>query len=216
MNTPILSAFYFGSVEHYRLLARHPKVIMDIGEHYERQSYRTRTSIVGPNGRQDLVVPIDRKSGEKMPMRTVVPSYVESWPQQHLHAIRSAYGNSPWYIHYKDDMEAVLLQRHHRLVDLDLATMRLGLKWLGLATEVEVSDTYVEPNSGTAFAAPPDDRPWSDLRSSFHPKRPLPPETTPVPSYPQVFADRHGFLARLSIIDLLCNCGPQARLSLLH
>ena len=47
MAVPLLSAFYFGSVEHYRLLARHPKVIIDTGEHYVRQSYRTRTSIVG-------------------------------------------------------------------------------------------------------------------------------------------------------------------------
>ncbi len=35
---PVLSAFYFGSVEHYRLLAQRPKVIIDLGEHYERQS----------------------------------------------------------------------------------------------------------------------------------------------------------------------------------
>ena len=26
---PLLSAFYFGSVEHYRLLAAHPKVVID-------------------------------------------------------------------------------------------------------------------------------------------------------------------------------------------
>ena len=92
MNTPILSPFYFGSVEHYRILAQCPKVIIDLGEHYERQTYRTRTRIVGPNGVQDLVVPIIRRSGEKMPVHSVGLSYAETWPQQHLHAIRSAYG----------------------------------------------------------------------------------------------------------------------------
>ena len=39
---PLLSSFYFGSVEHYRLLAQHHRVVIDVGEHYERQSYRTR------------------------------------------------------------------------------------------------------------------------------------------------------------------------------
>ena len=146
--TLLLSAFYFGSVEHYRLLAQHERVIIDIGEHYERQSYRTRTSIIGPNGKQDLLVHIDRRAGEKMPMKSVGLSYIETWPQQHVHAIRSAYGNTPWFIHYIDEVEEVVLRKYERLVDLDLATMRLGLKWLGLKTEIELSEKYVEVVSG--------------------------------------------------------------------
>ncbi|MFN6116758.1 MAG: WbqC family protein, partial [Flavobacteriales bacterium] len=52
---------------------------------------------------------------------------------------------------------------------------------------------------------------YVDLRTSFHPKKPLPPDVQPSPAYPQVFADRHGFVSRLSIIDLVCNCGPEAK-----
>ena len=220
---PLLPAFYFGSVEHYRLMAQHPKVIIDIGEHYERQSYRTRTTIVGPNGMQDLVAQIARRSGEKMPMHTVALSYVESWPQQHVHAIRSAYGNTPWFIHYIDEIEAVILKKYDRLVDLDLATMRLGLKWLGFSTEVEVSETYVEVGSevvgspivvsrgSEAGLKTHDLSSAHDYRTSLHPKKLLPPEITAVPPYPQVFADRHGPVPRLSIIDLVMNAGREAR-----
>jgi len=199
MNTPLLSPFYFGSVEHYRILAQHPKVIFDTGEHYERQSYRTRTSIVGPNGLQDLVVPIIRRSGVKMPMHTVGLSYVETWPQQHLHALRSAYGNTPWFIHYIDEIETIVLKKFDRLMDLDLATMRLAMKWLGLKTEVVVAEEYMEP-SGQHL----------DLRIPFHPKKPLPPVITAVGPYPQVFDNRHDFVPRLSVIDLVMNCGPEA------
>jgi hypothetical protein len=197
---PVLSAFYFGSVEHYRLLAKHPKVIIDVGEHYVRQSYRTRTRIVGPNGVQDLSVQVAHDHGTKMPMHSVGLSTVESWPQQHAHAIRSAYGKTPWGIHYIEAIENMITAPHQRLIELDLATLRLCLKWLGLTTEVEVSETYVEV-SGELL----------DLRTSLHPKRPLPSEVLAGPSYPQVFADRHGFIPRLSIIDLLCNCGPEAK-----
>ncbi len=240
--TPLLSSFYFGSIEHYRLLAQYEKVIIDIGEHYERQSYRTRTSIIGPNGRQDLVVPIARKSGERMPMKSVGLTYIETWPQQHMHAIRSAYGNTPWFIHYIDGIEAVVLNKYERLVDLDLATMRLGMKWLGLKTVIEVSETYVEVESGewrvasAALSRRAMPKAWAagrvateesrrdstrhsslitrhslDLRSSFHPKKPLPPEVSAVPSYTQVFADRHGSVPRMSIIDLVMNMGPEAQ-----
>ena len=213
---PVLPTFYFGSVEHYRLLAQHPRVIIDIGEHYERQSYRTRTNIVGPNGKQDLVVQIARRSGEKIPMRSVGLSYIETWPQQHVHAIRSAYGNTPWFIHYIDEIEAVVLKKYECLVDLDLATMRLGLKWLGLGTEVVVSEEYIEvAGLPVATRHSPLAAHHLDLRTNFHPKRPLPREVTAVPAYQQIFGDRHGFAPRLSVIDLVMNAGPEARRSLL-
>jgi hypothetical protein len=202
---PVLSAFYFGSVEHYRLMASCPKVIIDIGEHYERQSYRTRTSIVGPNGVQDLNVQIMRDHGRKMPMRNVGLSYVESWPQQHLHAIRSAYGNAPWFIHYIDDIEAVILKRYERLVDLDLATMRLVAKWLDVRTEVVLSQEYMTLDPG------PSGVPYLDLRSSFQCKQSLPAEVPAPFTYPQVFADRHGYVPRMSVIDLVMNTGPGSR-----
>jgi hypothetical protein len=50
-----------------------------------------------------------------------------------------------------------------------------------------------------------------DLRTTLHPKGPIPKELAAVRPYPQVFADRHGFIPRASIIDLVCNCGPDAR-----
>ncbi|MCB0793267.1 MAG: WbqC family protein, partial [Flavobacteriales bacterium] len=146
----------------------------------------------------------------------------ETWPQQHLHAVRTAYGSAPWSIHYLDAIEEVITRRYERLVDLDLATMRLGMAWLGLKTEVEVSEQYVEvasPESevlsaesevGSQERIGTDSRlPTTDYRTTIHPKRPVPPELQS-PSYPQVFSARHGFQAGLSIIDLVCNCGPEA------
>ena len=218
---PLLSSFYFGSVEHYRLLAQHPKVIIDAGEHYERQSYRTRTGIIGPNGKQDLNIQVEHDHGYKMPMRDVRLSHAETWPAQHLHAIRSAYGQTPWFIHYIDEIEAVVLKRHERLADLHMATIDLGMRWLGLTTEVYISEKYVESDEchmGKGGLGPVDYTTPStervqllDLRQSFHPKKPLPAEVAQVAPYPQVFADRHGFVPHMSVIDLVCNCGPEAR-----
>lgn len=197
MIPPLLPPFYFGSVEHLALLARHPRVVIDLGGHYERQSYRTRTSIVGPNGPQLLNVHIARESGTRPPLHAIGLSYTETWPQQHMHAIRSAYGQAPWAIHYLDAIEEVLLARHERLVDLLLATMRLALKWTGARTELELRHEHVADTSGL-----------HDLRDTLHPKRALPAGLHAVGPYPQVFADRHGFVPRMSVIDLACNAGP--------
>lgn len=200
VRTPLLSAFYFGSVEHYALLARSERIIIDVGEHYERQSYRTRTSIIGPNGKQDLVISIARRSGEKMPMHSVCLSYTEPWHLQHIQAIRSAYGQTPWFIHYMPDIEELLLKRYDKLIDLDLATMHLAMKWLGITCTVEVRETFVEELEGL-----------TDHRNDLHPKKALTPGIRRISPYTQVFADRHGFADRLSIVDLVMNAGPQAR-----
>lgn len=195
----LMSAFYFGSVEHYAMIARSSGVVIDTGEHYERQSYRSRTTLPGPNGKQDLNVTILRRSGEKMPMHTVGLSHAEPWQRQHMQAIRSTYGQTPWFIHFMDGLETVLGQRHSSLVELDLATMRMVLQWLGLKVPVEVREQHVESTNGLL-----------DLRNSLHPKKPLPAAVPALPAYPQVFADRLGFVGRMCILDLLMNTGPDA------
>ncbi|MGV9011562.1 MAG: WbqC family protein [Flavobacteriales bacterium] len=200
MSIPLLSAFYFGAVEHYALLARSESAVIDTGEHYERQSYRNRSSIIGPNGRQDLVVSITRRSGEKMPMQSVGLSYAEPWNAQHVQAIRTAYGQTPWFIHYMPDVEDLLLKKYDSLVELDLATIRMALKWLKLDIAIELRENFVEDRSGLL-----------DLRTSLSPKKSLPPSVPAITAYTQVFADRHGFVGRLSILDLVMNAGPEAR-----
>lgn len=197
--SPLLSAFYFGTVEHYALLARCGHALIDAGEHYERQSYRSRTRIIGPNGVQELVVPIVRRSGMKMAMHDVGLSYAEPWHTRHLQAVRTAYGQTPWFIHYMPDLEALLTRRYERLIDLDLATMRTVLKWLRSPVTIEIREQFVEDVAGS-----------EDHRKDLHPKKALPPGIPAVKPYPQVFEDRHGFSGRLSILDLLMNTGPGA------
>ena len=54
----------------------------------------------------------------------------------------------------------------------------------------------------------------SDLREGINPKHPAPDaDFTPKPYY-QVFAQRHGFLPNLSILDLLMNEGNESILYL--
>ena len=50
-----------------------------------------------------------------------------------------------------------------------------------------------------------------DYRAAFDPKIPISNEFINK-EYIQVFGNKHGFLANLSIVDLLCNCGPESNL----
>ena len=67
-------------------------------------------------------------------------------------------------------------------------------KKLRVKTNVVLSDDYTDNYS-------------SDYRNTFSPKT---KEELILPSYPQVFEDRFGFLPNLSILDLLFNMGPDS------
>jgi hypothetical protein len=88
-----------------------------------------------------------------------------------------------------------------RLFDLNLMLCRYILKQAGLKTDIQFTETFEKmPADGI------------DFRQSLQPKPRLsrPDECfAPVP-YQQVFQERYGFLANLSMIDLLFNEGPNA------
>ena len=48
-----------------------------------------------------------------------------------------------------------------------------------------------------------------DYREVIRPKRPLPDPDFSPQRYYQVYEHKHGFLPNMSILDLLCNMGPE-------
>ena len=197
MNTLIIPACYFGPVELYRVIAHADRVIVDLGEHYVKQSYRTQTHIAAANGAERLSVRIQR-THVKTPVREMHVSYSEHWVEQHWHAIRSAYGQSAWFIHYEDDVRSVVLDRNTSLSERNLNSMRLMLRLCKLEQTLEVSNEYVEMANTL------------DLRGILHPKKDLPASLLSRSTYRQVFEEKHGFIPRMSILDLLMNMGPEA------
>jgi hypothetical protein len=75
--------------------------------------------------------------------------------------------------------------------------MKLMLRFCGIPKELDVSREFVE---GTAAF---------DLRSELDPKAPVPKELGSTQPYRQTFEAKHGFVPRMSIIDLLMNMGPE-------
>jgi len=196
MDTLIVPACYFGPIELYKAIARADRVIVDTGEHFVRQSYRTQTHLASANGVETLSVRIQR-THEKTPMRQMRLSYAEAWPAQHWHAIRSAYGQSAWFIHYEEAVRSVVLTKHENLVERNMATMQLMLRLCRMDKPLHVEQEYQEPTQGI------------DLREALHPKKELPAFLQPTPSYRQVFEEKYGFAPRMSILDLLMNMGPE-------
>lgn len=158
-------------------------MLIDLHENYQKRSYRNRYDILTSNGKQSLSIPLKKGKNEKQRIDEVLISYDENWPNQHLHAIRSAYGKSPYFEHYFPLIETLLKNRFEKLVELNDASLRKLLKTLRLNIDVAYTSTFIPDKHLVIYTE----------------KR-----------YPQVFEYKFDFTKNLSIIDLLFNTGPEA------
>ena len=201
MLSILLEIQYFPPVQYFSKLATAPVVFLEQHEHYVKGSYRNRCHIAGVNGVQRLSIPLCKGKNQQQPIREVRIAWDEPWQTQHWQAIRSAYGNSPFFEHYAGAFEPFFKKRKHEwLWDWNVELLQLLMKLMGLKTELRFTESYEPAPEGVL-----------DFRGKIHPKRPAEDADFSPVHYSQVFEDRHGFLENLSVIDLLFCTGPASR-----
>lgn len=174
--------------------------LLEAQEHFQKGSYRNRCHIAGPNGLQRLSIPLLKGKHQQTPVREVRISYDEPWQRLHWRSITAAYGNAPFFEHYGPELEQFYTRQYPFLFDYNLALLEWLCRKTACKTRFELSETFRPRNVSMS----------GDYRESVHPRRTMPPEWfTPSP-YAQVFAEKHGFLPDLSVLDLLFCCGKQS------
>ena len=88
----ILQSVYAGNVNYYAAFLKADEVLIDVNEHFLKQSYRNRCVIAGANGPLNLIVSVKRKTG-RIKLKDVEIDYSENW-QNHLqdHSIDRRFG----------------------------------------------------------------------------------------------------------------------------
>ena len=201
----LLSTTYFGPIQWYQKLYRHEAVEIEQWESFLKQTYRNRCLIATTQGIQALTVPIER--GTSQLIRDIRISDHGNWRHLHWNALVSAYGESPFFEYYQDDIRPFFENRWDYLFDFNEAIRCKMCELLDIQPKVTFSSTYHHPAdiSLTSHLLPL----TSDYREAINPKHPLPdPDFVPKPYY-QVYQQKHGFLPNLSILDLLFNMGPE-------
>lgn len=199
-DTVLLELPYLPPVSWYALLWRAEAVTLEACENFQKGTYRNRCHIVGPNGPQRLTVPLQKGKHQQTPIREVRISHDENWPLVHWRSIEAAYGRSPFFEHYGPELRLFYEKKWALLFDFNFALLQFLLKKTGWPGQIHLSETYAGQTSQPAPL---------DFRDAVSPKKPAPAWFRPVP-YPQVFAERHGFVPDLSVLDLLFCCGKQA------
>lgn len=194
----ILSSTFFGPIQWYQKLARYNSVLIERHDSYRKQTYRNRCVIATASGTQTLTVPVEKDQDTRSPRI----SDHGNWRHLHWHALMTAYGDSPFFSYYADDIRPFFDSAQGSLYDLN---MEICMKICGLIDihpNISVTDTFIPDYTGVQGV--------KDFRDAINPKHPLPDdEFTPRP-YWQVFRQRNGFISNLSILDLLFNMGPES------
>ena len=206
----ILATTYFGPLQWYQKLNRFDGVLMEQHEHFLKQTYRNRCVIATTQGVQALTVPVEAPVGEglalsKTPIKDVRISNHGKWRTEHWNALQSAYGESPFFEFYEDDIRPFFEDRWEFLLDFNMAITEKMCELLDIHPHIELTSSYQNSlpfGEGRGGAL--------DFRTVIHPKHPQEDSDFSPKPYYQVYKERFGFLPNLSILDLLFNMGNEA------
>lgn len=216
MAVALLSSTYFGPVQWYQKLNRFDTCLIERYDHFCKQAYRNRCVIATTNGLQALSIPIKRYDGPKCLMRDIRISDHADWRRLHWNALLSAYGESPFFDFYADDLQPFFTQKWNFLFDFNLAITHKMCELLDLMPSLKLTDEYVNAPRSTDISATStaEQSTIADFRDAIRPKHPLPDADFQARRYYQVYEQKHGFQPNLSILDLLFNQGNEAILYL--
>lgn len=216
----LLSTTYFGPVQWYQKLNRH-RCIIEQHDNFVKQTYRNRCVIASANGPQTLTVPIERYDGMKCAMRDIRISDHGNWRHLHWQALVSAYGETPFFEYYADDIRPFFEEHRWKyLLDFNLDITHTLCSLLDVRPDLTLSDHYIDADETICSGGGLDGAAeglgsssacslFVDYRDAIRPKHPLPDAEFEVRPYYQVRAQRHGFLPNLSVLDLLFNEGSE-------
>jgi len=191
---------YFPNLGHFIALWNADEVLLEINDHFRKQTYRNRMYFLGAGGKQMLSVPVRHsKTIAQRPTREVEISNDRDWQHHHWKSLETAYRSSPYFEFYEDDLAPLFERPYQKLIDLNIATIRKIFELLGKDFHFRYTTEW-HPEAPAGFL---------DLRYLADAKNPHAyiGELTP---YTQVFAGRHDFIPDLSILDLLFMEGPAA------
>ena len=200
MTTSLLSSAYCAPIQWFQKLNRYDAVVIEQHDNFLKQTFRNRCVIATANGTQTLTIPVEKSDGDKCLMRDIRISDHGNWRRLHWNALATAYGDSPFFDYYADDLRPFYEKRFAFLLDFNMQMTAKLCELLYITPNISLSEEYVKDvESGV-----------DDFREVIRPKHPMPDaDFIPKPYY-QVYAQRHGFIPNLSILDLLFNMGNEA------
>ena len=200
----LIESHLFPSLNYFLLWASASRgFILETCENYQKSSYRNRYYIASVHGPVRLSVPLVKGKHQQMPVAEVRMDNKQNWKTIHWRSIQTAYGKSPFFEHYKEELFERFTDEEPFLLRWSLKNMKLILKWLEWDHALENTDEFRKGYSNAGFV---------DLRNMLRPGSSFEKEMNNKfnVTYEQVFSAQQGYTENLSILDLIFCTGPEA------
>ena len=188
----IVPIYYFGPIDYWSFLIKEKAIVFEKEDNFQKETYRNRTYIYGPQGRLILSIPIKHESKRKYKEQCICYDY--PWQKQHFRSLKIAYQNSCYFEFYEHEFYSIFRKKEKFLIDFNYKCISLIFSLLNIEKSLDFTEFYKKTYE-------------KDLRHSF-----IPRESTiaPPPAYHQVFYEKKGFIQNLSILDLIFNKGKES------
>ena len=198
----LLSSTYFGPIQWYLKLNRYDECLIERHESFIKQTYRNRMIIPTTNGPLSLTIPTNHDIS--LSMKDIRISDHANWRHVHWNALLSAYGESPFFEYYQDDIRPFYEKKYEFLFDFNMETTEKMIELLDIRPKISITEAYIQSKEQK------EEGEIKDFRDAIRPKKPLPDAEFAPQRYYQVYEQKHGFLPNMSILDLLFNEGNEA------
>ncbi len=225
----LLSSTYFGPIQWYQKLNRYDECLIERHESFIKQTYRNRMLIPTTNGPLALTIPTNHNTS--LAMKDIRISDHANWRHVHWNALLSAYGESPFFEYYQDDIRPFYEKKYEFLFDFNMEITEKMIELLDIRPKISITNEYIQNEESEELRVKSEEfngftnhkvqssnlkvqskevQSIVDFREAIRPKKPLPDAEFESKRYYQVYEQKFGFQPNMSILDLLFNEGNEA------
>ena len=192
----LLYPTYFPNISSYIVMAHAEKLVFEVQDSYQKQTYRNRCYICGANGKLGLHIPIKYSQKNRQNTSEILIDNSSNWQSIHWKSLESAYKTSPYFEYYQDDLVSLFTTKKESLLGFNLECIEIINSCLNLSIKYSKSLEFNKEKQQKEYRYLVNARKESEIK---------------INPYIQVFQEKHGFINNLSILDLLFNEGPNAK-----
>jgi len=184
MEAVTVESQFLPSVEYFATLKQYRRVFIDSQSKFQKKSCLNRCFILTSQGKHRITVPLNKNSKSKG-IGTIMIDYSMSWQKNLWRTIVSAYGKSPFFEYYGDELKSKIFCGEKYICNFNRIFLAMCLKWLNMEKEIiyetkEMAGVFLVKNGENGISR----------------------------QYRQVFGTN--FVPNLSVIDLIFCQGPES------
>ncbi|KVV12953.1 WbqC family protein [Burkholderia ubonensis] len=218
----ILQSNYIPWKGYFDLIAACDEFILYDDAQYTRRDWRNRNQIKTPQGVQWLSVPVKVKGKYHQSIRETEIDGTD-WAPQHWKRLQQNYARAPHFARYADTLEALYLgRRYDTLSELNRTLLTWVNEQLEIGTRISSSSDYdlhgdrtekllnlCVQAGATEYLSGPAARSYLD--ESLFTQANVAVRWFDYPAYPEYPQQWGAFVHGVTVLDVLFNCGPDAR-----